>query len=177
MQRAASTQVGAWCFSKTVAPMDRLCRKLTGGRTTFPQLLAGLPVIFVTMTGRKTRQPRTTPLIAVPHGGDLAIIGTNFGQGATPGWVLNLEADPTAHVVYRDAEIDTVARPATDEEREAIWDRATSVYAGYAQYRQRISGRTVRIFILERPVKGPSGPRGKGPRGEPATRGDRSAAG
>ncbi len=151
MQGLASTKVGAWSFSQTIAPVDRLCRRVTRGRTSVPQLLAGLPVMFVTTNGRKTQQPRTTPLIAVPRDGDLALIGTNFGQSATPGWVLNLEADPSAHVAYRGAEVDAVARPADDDEAEAIWAMASSVYPGYAAYRQRITERRVRIFVLEAP--------------------------
>jgi hypothetical protein len=35
---------------------------------------------------------RTTPLLGVPIGGDIAIIGTNFGQPGKPGWHYNLRA-------------------------------------------------------------------------------------
>lgn len=149
VQRFGSTTVGAWLFSKTITPIDRLCRKLTRGRTSVPGLLAGLPVLFVTTRGRKTRRPRTSPLIAVPIGDDLALVGTNFGQPPTPGWALNLEADPAAHVAYRDAEVDVVARPATDHEWGTVWSAASSIYPGYPKYRQRITTRRVRMFILE----------------------------
>ncbi len=149
MQSFGSTSFGAWFFSKTLARMDRVCRKLTKGRTSVPQLLAGLPVIFVTTKGRKSGQPRTTPLIAVPSGDSLALLGTNFGQTPTPGWVLNLEADPSVHVRYRDADLDGMVRPATDDERGGIWRTASTVYPGYDKYQQRITGRDIRIFVLE----------------------------
>ena len=67
-----------------------------------PEVLAGLPVLDLTTTGRKSGQPRTSHLISIPIDDTLALLGTNFGQPATPAWVLNLEADPKATVRYRD---------------------------------------------------------------------------
>lgn len=149
MQSFGSTTFGAWFFSKTLAPMDRACRRVTKGRTSVPQVLAGLPVMFVTTKGRRTGQPRTTPLIAVPTGDSLALIGTNFGQTPTPGWVFNLEANPSVQVRYRDVDFDGVVRPASDGERSGVWQMASTVYPGYDKYQQRITGRDIRIFVLE----------------------------
>ena len=153
MQRFASTRWGAWAFSKTLMPIDRVVRRLSKGRTSAPQLLAGLPVLFVTTTGRRSGRPRTAPLIAVPCGDSLALLGTNFGQSSTPTWVLNLEADPGATVTYKDAELAVRARPATRVERDEVWSASKAIYPGYAKYRKRISGREVGIFVLE-----PAGP-------------------
>jgi len=149
MQSFGSTTVGAWFFAKTLTPLDRICHRLTGGRTSMPQLLAGLPVLFVTTTGAKTRQPRQSPLIAVPTGDTLALVGTNFGQVSTPGWVFNLEADPRLAVRYRQLDMELVARPATESEQAEVWAAASTVYPGYRQYQARITGRQVRIFVLE----------------------------
>jgi deazaflavin-dependent oxidoreductase (nitroreductase family) len=129
--------------------MDWVCRKLTKGRTTVPELLAGLPVVFVTSTGRKSGQRRTHPLFAVPYQDNLALIGTNFGGKRTPGWVFNLEANPSARVEFRNAGADVNARSATEDERTEIWKSAEPVYLGYDKYRQRINNREVRIFVLE----------------------------
>ena len=71
------------------------------GRHSAPGLLAGLAVLDLTTTGRKSGQRRTSHLIATPYAGTLALLGTNFGQEATPAWALNLEADPQATVTYR----------------------------------------------------------------------------
>jgi deazaflavin-dependent oxidoreductase (nitroreductase family) len=149
MQAFASSRPGAWMFSKLLAPLDRVVHRLSKGKTTLPQVLAGLPVLFVTTTGRKSGQPRTTPLIAVPIGDTLALVGTNFGQPSTPAWVHNLEADPHARASYRERAIDVTTRPATDDERAAVWDAAAGVYPGYGKYQERIHGREIRIFVLE----------------------------
>ena len=127
--------------------------RLTHGRTSAPALLAGLPVMMVTTTGRKSGQSRTTPLIAVPVDDSLALIGTNFGQRSTPAWVLNLEAHPRVSVTYRERRRELRARPATEAERAAVWRAASGIYGGYDKYQQRIAGRTVRVFIFE-PIPG-----------------------
>lgn len=150
LQGLGSTRAGAWAFSKTLQPMDRAVRSMSRGRTSAPALLAGLPVLWVTTTGRKSGQARTTPLIAVPVGDDdLALLGTNFGQPATPAWVLNLEADPATTVRFGDQDVTVTARPATDDERAEVWDRSRGIYGGYDKYQERITGRTIRIFVLE----------------------------
>ena len=149
LQRVASTRAGAWTFAKTITPVDRLLYRVTRGRLTGPQVLAGLPVIMVTTTGRRSGEDRTAPLVGVPIDGDLAIIGTNFGQRHTPGWVLNLEADPAATIGYRDRTVPALARPATDDERSRALHDAAVIYPGYDAYQERITGRTIRVFVLE----------------------------
>lgn len=149
IQAFASTQLGARTFSRILPPMDRAVAKLTRGRTSAPRLLAGLPVLRLTSTGRKSGQPRETHLICIPIGDTLALLGTNFGQAATPAWVLNLEADPRATVTYREIAREVVARPATETERDEVLANSAGVYGGYLKYQQRITGRRLRIFVLE----------------------------
>ena len=83
-------------------------------------------------------------------GDDLALLGTNFGQPSTPAWVLNLEADPHAEVTYRRRTLAVRARPATDAERAVVMERSRGIYGGYEKYQQRIAGRRVRVFVVER---------------------------
>ncbi len=149
VQAVASTRAGAWLFARILPPMDRAVRRLTKGRTSVPRLLAALPVLLVTTTGRKSGQPRETFLIAVPIGDTLALLGTNFGQANTPAWVFNLEADPRASVTHRGVTRPVVARPATEDERTQVLANSAGVYGGYLKYQQRITGRRLRIFVLD----------------------------
>jgi deazaflavin-dependent oxidoreductase (nitroreductase family) len=149
VQKFASTRLGAWMFSKLLHHLDDLVGRLTHGRHSAPGLLAGLPVLDLTTTGRKSGARRTTHLISIPVGDTLAVLGTNFGQRSTPAWVLNLEADPHASVRFREREVAVVARPASESEREAVMAASAGIYGGYLKYQQRITGRTVRVFVLE----------------------------
>lgn len=149
LHSAASNPAGAWVMSKTLEPMDKLTLKLSGGRWTAAGLVGALPVITLTTTGVKTGLPRTSPLLGIPLDGRLAIIGTNYGQKATPGWVYNLEANPRAAVSHRTTTVDAIARPAHGEEFEEAFRRSALVYPGYERYRERIDGRRIRVFTLD----------------------------
>jgi deazaflavin-dependent oxidoreductase (nitroreductase family) len=149
MRALAGTRPGAWLFSKSLRHLDSAVQRLSRGRTSVAELMAGLPVLDVTTTGRKSGQPRTSHLIAIPLGDALALLGTNFGQPGTPAWVLNLEADPKAQVRFKGRSLDVVARAADDGEVARVFDSSRQYYGGYAKYQQRITGRVVRVFILE----------------------------
>ena len=149
VQAFAATRPGAWLFAKLLARIDRALGRLSNDRFSLPAVVARLPVLVLTTTGRRTGQPRHTHLIAVPFRDTLALLGTNFGQPSTPAWVLNLEADPRAAIAHRAVTRAVVARRATDTEHGQILARSTTYYGGYAKYRQRITGRELRIFVLE----------------------------
>jgi deazaflavin-dependent oxidoreductase (nitroreductase family) len=148
-QRIASTRPGAWAFAKVLRHLDDAATKLSRGRLSAPELLAGLPVLDLTTTGRKSGSPRVSHLISIPVGDDLAVIGSNFGQPKTPAWVLNLEAEPMATVVYKQRTVAVLARPASEDEMHEVMERSRAIYGGYEKYMQRISGRRVRILVLE----------------------------
>ncbi len=145
----ASTSLGARALAHTLPAMDRAVARLSGGRTTAVELLAGLPLLGLTTTGRRSGQPRYAPLIAIPFRDSLAVVGTNFGQASTPTWALNLEAEPRARVTHGDRTVAVVARPADEAEREEVLATAAEVYLGYPTYLRRITGRRVRVFVLE----------------------------
>lgn len=150
VQTVTATRPGAWFVSKTLARVDRAVTRRAGQRTV-TEMWAGIPVLKITTTGRKSGQPRSTHLIAIPVRDTLALLGTNFGQTSTPTWVLNLEADPRAKVTHRGVTVDVVARPATEAERAEVLAASAHVYGGYLKYQQRIRTRRLRIFVLESP--------------------------
>jgi deazaflavin-dependent oxidoreductase (nitroreductase family) len=149
MHHIASSRPGAWTLARLLPPLDRVTERLSRDRTSAARLLAGLPVLVVTTTGRRSGRPREAQLLGIPIGEDLAIIGTNFGQPSTPTWALNLEADPRAVASYGGRSLEVVARAATASERDEVLRRGREVYEGYAKYFTRISGRRVRVFVLE----------------------------
>jgi deazaflavin-dependent oxidoreductase (nitroreductase family) len=147
----AGTRAGGWVFSRTLRHLDDAVGRLTGGRHSAPGLLAGLAVLDVSTTGRKSGRRRTSHLIATPYADGLALLGTNFGQAATPAWAHNLEADPRATVTYRGRSCEVVARAASATEAAEVFERASRFYPGYARYRTRVGEtRRIRVFVLEK---------------------------
>jgi deazaflavin-dependent oxidoreductase (nitroreductase family) len=147
-QKFAASGPGSWLFQKILYPIDKALYKATDGRFTAPGVLAGLPVIMLATTGAKSGMTRTMPLVGIPLGNDLGVIGSNYGQHPTPGWVHNLEADPSATVSYRDRSVDVTARPATDAEADEAFAVAATFYPGYVKYRARAEHRRIRVFVL-----------------------------
>jgi deazaflavin-dependent oxidoreductase (nitroreductase family) len=148
MQHIAATRAGAWFFARTLDHIDRALLRFSQGKVTVPSLVAGLPVLTVTTIGARTGRRRSAPLVGVPAGDDIAVIGTSFGQARTPGWYYNMRADPTVEVTYRDKTVKAIAREAGAEEKQAIWDRAKTMYVGYDAYASRIKNRQIHIMIL-----------------------------
>ena len=148
MWKISGSRAGAWTFQRTFHYIDRFTLRLTGGRVALAQLLAGIPVITLVTIGARSGRRREMPLLGVPHGDDIAVIGTNFGQRSTPAWYFNLRKNPQADVVYRGQRVPVVAREAEGAERETIWTRGCEIYAGYAAYARRISGREIHVMVL-----------------------------
>jgi deazaflavin-dependent oxidoreductase (nitroreductase family) len=147
--KVSSSRPGAWLFAKTLHHMDRVVLRLTRERVTVPGVLAGLPVITLATTGALTGQRREVPLVGVPAGDQIAVIGTRFGHRRTPAWYFNLRSDPRAEIGYRGRTVPVVAREAEGEERETVWARGCEIYAGYQAYARRIDHRQIHVMILE----------------------------
>ena len=148
--RVTSSKPGAWLFARTSHHIDRLVLMVSGGRWTAARLLAGIPVITLVSTGARSGQRRSTPLLRVPLGDDLAIIGTRFGQHGTPGWYFNLRKQPSAEVVCNSRTVAVLAREAEGSEWQEAWDRARQMYSGYEAYARRITDRKIHIMVLSR---------------------------
>jgi deazaflavin-dependent oxidoreductase (nitroreductase family) len=144
----AGTQVGAWMFARTLDPADRIVFRLSRGRTTAAALLSGLPVIMLTTTGARTGRPRTLPVLGLPDGEELIVIGSNWGRRGHPAWYHNLRAHPHATVTRDGVSTEVAAELIEGPERERCFALAARIYPGYAAYRRRASHRHIGVFRL-----------------------------
>jgi len=152
LRRLAGTWHGATALSHTLRHADTVVGRITSGRHSAASLATGLSVLTLTTIGRRSGVARTSHLVAIPLGDDLALLGTNFGQSATPAWVLNLEAHPDCALAFRGREVAAVARPAAPAEADEVFALASRHYIGYAHYRERIGdARRIRVFVLTAP--------------------------
>ena len=111
--------------------------------------LAGMPVLVLTTTGRKSGQPRETMLTSpVQEGDSIVLVASYGGDDRDPQWFLNLQADPDVEVTMRGSTRPMRARVASPEEKARLWDSVTSAYGGYAGY-QRRTERDIPLVILE----------------------------
>jgi F420H(2)-dependent quinone reductase len=128
-------------LSKTHLVVHRLSRGRLLGR------VAGMPVLLLTTTGRRSGRPRTTPLTFFRDGANLVVIASNGGADRPPDWSLNLQRNPRAVVEIGTDELTVQARTASPEERERLWPGITATYPGYARY-QKKTARQIPVLIL-----------------------------
>src|SRR5216683_1300061 len=83
------------------------------------------PNALITIRGRKSGQPRTTPVALVEIGGKRWVIGT-FGE---VNWVRNLRAAGEATLTVGSRREDVAARELTGDERAAFFRDVVAPYA------------------------------------------------
>jgi deazaflavin-dependent oxidoreductase (nitroreductase family) len=130
----------------------RVVSRAHGGvyRTSGGRLLsrvAGMPVLLLTTTGRRSGRPRTATLTYFQDGGDLLVIGSFGGSDLPPAWWLNLQRDPRANVLIHGKTSKVTARAATHEEHDRLWPLVTETNPGYARYQKR-TARPIPIVLL-----------------------------
>jgi len=128
---------------------EHVLRRLSGGRTGLLDLV-GLPSILLTVAGRTTGIPRTTPLQYVPTGDTLLLVGSNWGDARHPSWSANLIAAKKATVRRRGEEFVASARLLTGDERTEAWAKVVEFWPNYRLAQDLARPREFRLFALER---------------------------
>ena len=115
--------------------------------------VAGMPVLLLTTTGRRSGKARTTPLTFFRDGTDLVVIASNGGADRPPDWSLNLQQTPRAIAEIGTDKVAVTARPASEREHARLWFVVTATYAGYARYQERTT-RRIPVVLLSPAIRG-----------------------
>ncbi len=108
-----------------------------------------LPTLLLTTTGRKSGEPRESPLIYGTVGDGYAVIASKGGWPTHPLWYLNLEAKPECELQVGAKSVPARARVATGEERERIWKQMAAIYAPYDEYQKSAGERQIPVVVLD----------------------------
>ncbi|MBI4897270.1 MAG: nitroreductase family deazaflavin-dependent oxidoreductase [Actinobacteria bacterium] len=109
----------------------------------------GHKVLLLTTTGRKSGQPRRTPVQYEVIDGQTIIVAAGGGSPNPPQWFLNARANPNV-TVQTGAEIwRAVARISDEGERAILWPRITTLNPLLAKVQER-AGREIPVVRLER---------------------------
>jgi deazaflavin-dependent oxidoreductase (nitroreductase family) len=129
-------------FTRTHAALYRASSGRIGGR------MGKAEQLLLITTGRKSGQPRTTPLVVIPDGERFLFVASNGGAPRHPDWYFNLTANPEV-VIQRGAQrLALRARTATPAERAELWPAVIAVYAGYDNY-QKKTEREIPLVICD----------------------------
>lgn len=107
----------------------------------------GVPTLLLTVVGRRTGEPRTTPLIFATDGDDHLVVASMGGAPMHPQWYRNLVANPRAEIQVKADSLQVVARTASPEEKPRLWDIVRSVWPNYDVYQSR-TDRDIPVVVL-----------------------------
>jgi deazaflavin-dependent oxidoreductase (nitroreductase family) len=109
----------------------------------------GSKILLLTTKGRKSGEPRTTPLIYENADGNYVIVASKGGTPENPGWYENLSKEPQVELQVMDEVFPARARTAEGEERERLWTLAAQQWPDYDEY-QKKTDREIPVVVLER---------------------------
>src|SRR4029079_5792823 len=117
---------------KMMNAVHRGALKLSGGRLGWEA--AGMPVLELTTTGRKSGQRRSVMLTSpVQEGSTLVVVASRGGDDRSPAWFHNLQANPDVEVRLQGKPSQRMrARVAGAAERERLWPLVTADHRNYA---------------------------------------------
>lgn len=108
-------------------------------------------LLLLTTTGRRSGDPRTTPMMRLPIGGTSYVVASNDGAPEDPAWLRDLEADPRAHVEEDGLAYDATARILRGTNRAAAWSAVVGQAPFFAEHQER-AGREIPVVELIRAV-------------------------
>jgi proline iminopeptidase len=109
----------------------------------------GATVLLLTTKGRRSGQPRTTPLIYAEDGERYVVVASKGGAPEHPGWYENLSKEPTVELQVEDQVFPARARVAEGDERDRLWRKANEVWSHYDEYQEK-TDREIPVVVLER---------------------------
>jgi deazaflavin-dependent oxidoreductase (nitroreductase family) len=129
------TRAGRRLAIELAARVDPWLLRRTNGRlSTTPHVRQ----VLLTVPGRRSGEPRTTPLLYFTQGDEVILVASSFGRDAHPAWYLNLRSHPEATLTSKGASARYVAREETDEaERERLLALAARMFSAYGGYVER----------------------------------------
>lgn len=132
-------------FTRGVTLLHKELFRRTGGK--IGGQVGKTTMMLLTTTGRKSGEPRTTPLNCISDGDRYLAVASYGGDDRDPQWFKNLQANPEATIQVGADTIPVTASVATPEEKKTLWPKVVSAYKGYEGY-QRKTDRDIPVVIL-----------------------------
>lgn len=105
---------------RTASKLAVAVYKVSGGRVG-GRAAGGVPVLLLTVAGRKTGQPHTTAVGYFEHEGGYLVVGSAGGLPQDPQWFKNLRAAGRAQVQVGRQVRQVTVRELVGAERDAAW--------------------------------------------------------
>lgn len=118
-------------------------------RSSSPRLrrMAGLPILLLTVRGRKSGKEITTPVCYIESDGGYAVTGSANGADGDPQWFRNLRAMSETTIEVGDTQHRVSVRILKGEERDALWQRFVTEGTTFQDYEAK-TDRRIPVALL-----------------------------
>ncbi|MUL46234.1 nitroreductase family deazaflavin-dependent oxidoreductase [Mycobacterium sp. CBMA293] len=135
------SRINTWAFRATDGRLGGKWRLGSKPVATLP------PVGILTTTGRKSGEPRDSPLLYLREDDRIVVVASQGGRNTHPMWYLNLVANPQVKFQVRGETMQLTAREATDAERDEYWPKLDAMYPDFVDYRSYTERRIPIVFL------------------------------
>ena len=113
------------------------------------RFFGGAPLLVLRTTGRRSGEPRESPMIYVRAGDDaFAVCASNAASARYPAWWHNLKANPEAEALVDGRWRPVRARKAEGAEADELMARIEETYEGAKHY-ATVARREMPVVVLE----------------------------
>jgi deazaflavin-dependent oxidoreductase (nitroreductase family) len=113
----------------------------------------GRPVLLLTTTGRRSGEPRTSPLIYTMDGDRYIVTAAAGGAPEHPLWYHNLVADPIVTLEVESEKFEATAIEPGGAERDRLFEERCAATPMFKTYQDKTE-RQIPIIVFERRVPG-----------------------
>ncbi len=132
-------------IGKALIGLHSALYRLSGGR--IGGRMFNSPVLLLETRGKRSGKRRTSPLLYLESGDEIAIVASYGGAPAHPAWYVNLMASPVTEIEIGSETRRVRAEVASPEEKAQLWPRLVEMYPSYAEY-QKKTDREIPVVIL-----------------------------
>jgi deazaflavin-dependent oxidoreductase (nitroreductase family) len=119
--------------------------RVSGGR--IGGRVMGLPVLLLTVAGRRTGVARTTPVSYLPDGDRYVVTGSGGGSVTEPQWFRNLRAASVAQIEVGSRKLTVSVSIADGPDRDALWQTLLAQTSNFAKYQAKVE-RQIPMAVL-----------------------------
>ncbi|HKP51757.1 MAG TPA: nitroreductase family deazaflavin-dependent oxidoreductase [Chloroflexia bacterium] len=110
---------------------------------------SGLDSLLLTTRGRKSGKLRRTALFYGRDADRYVLVASNGGSAGNPLWYLNLLEEPLVELQVGKDIFSALARPATEEEKPALWQIMIAIMPQYEGFQSKTK-RDIPVVVVER---------------------------
>lgn len=119
--------------------------RMSGGK--FANRAAGMPILLLTSTGRKSGKPHTNPVIYLKEGEEYIVSASTGGMTWHPNWYFNLKSNPDAEILVADQTFKVKATITENEERTRLYEKFKAASENFVKY-EKSANRLIPVIRL-----------------------------